>query len=34
MSEPLHIEQGVTNTNGAMGSGLAWDERAVERFSV
>jgi mandelate racemase len=34
MSEPLRIEQGVANTNGATGSGVAWDEHAVERFSV
>jgi mandelate racemase len=34
MSEPLHIEQGMANTNGATGTGVAWNEGAVERFSV
>jgi mandelate racemase len=34
MSEPLHVEQGMTNTSGATGTGVAWNESAVERFSV
>jgi mandelate racemase len=34
MSEPLHIEQGMANTSGATGTGVAWNEGAVERFSV
>jgi mandelate racemase len=34
MSEPLRIEQGMTNVNGAMGTGVAWNESAVERFAV
>jgi mandelate racemase len=34
MSEPLRIENGMANVSGAMGTGVAWDESAVERFAV
>jgi mandelate racemase len=34
MSEPLQIDQGMATLNGVMGSGVAWNESVVERFSV
>jgi len=34
MSEPLRIENGMANVSGAIGTGVAWDESAVERFAV
>lgn len=32
MSEPLEIRNGMTNVEGTMGTGVAWNEEAVERF--
>jgi mandelate racemase len=34
MSEPLQIKSGFALVGGATGAGVAWDETAVERFSV
>ena len=34
MSEPLQIKNGFALTGNVTGSGVAWDEKAVERFSV
>jgi mandelate racemase len=34
MEGPLPIEDGMASINGVTGSGVAWNERAVERFSV
>ena len=34
VAEPLVIENGLANVNGSMGSGVAWNERAVERFAA
>jgi mandelate racemase len=34
MSEPLAIMKGMANVEGAMGTGVAWNEKAVERFSA
>jgi mandelate racemase len=34
MAEPLTIENGMASVAGAMGSGVAWNESAVERFLV
>ena len=34
MSEPLEINKGMANIEGSMGSGVAWNEKAVERFSA
>jgi mandelate racemase len=34
MSEPLQIKSGFALVGGATGTGVAWDEKAVERFSV
>ena len=34
ISEPLRIEAGMANVSGASGSGVEWNESAVERFSV
>ncbi len=32
MSEPLEIYEGMTNLEGSTGTGVAWNESAVERF--
>ena len=32
MSEPLAIADGKINLGGAMGTGVAWNEQAVQRF--
>jgi mandelate racemase len=34
LAEPLRIEQGVARIDGVLGSGVEWNERAVERFCV
>jgi mandelate racemase len=34
MSEPLRIDAGMADVNGATGSGVAWNESAVERYAV
>ena len=34
MREPLVVENGMANVAGALGTGVAWNESAVERFSV
>ena len=34
VEEPLSIENGVANLAGAMGTGVAWNESAVQRFTV
>jgi mandelate racemase len=34
ISEPLQINSGLAHVNGASGTGVAWDEKAVERFSA
>ena len=34
MTEPLQIKSGFAFVSGATGTGVAWDEKAVERFSV
>ncbi len=32
LSEPLEIKNGMADPQGAIGTGVAWDEKAVERF--
>jgi mandelate racemase len=34
MGQALEIENGMANVEGSMGSGVAWNEEAVERFSA
>ena len=34
VEEPLSIANGVANVAGAMGTGVAWNESAVQRFAV
>ena len=34
LSEPLQIKSGFAFVGDATGSGVAWDEKAVERYSV
>ncbi len=34
LAEPLHIEGGMADIDGVMGSGIAFDEEAVARFAV
>jgi mandelate racemase len=34
LSEPLSVEHGVADVASAIGTGVAWNENAVERFSV
>lgn len=34
LAEPLQIKSGLALVGGATGTGVAWDETAVERFSV
>ncbi|HEV3383324.1 MAG TPA: enolase C-terminal domain-like protein [Gemmata sp.] len=33
LSEPLQIKEGMAIVDGVVGSGVSWDEKAVERFS-
>jgi mandelate racemase len=32
LAEPLQIEQGMAKVEGVVGTGVAWNEQAVERF--
>ena len=32
--EPLKIQDGMAVVDGAIGTGVAWNEKAVERYSV
>ena len=34
LSEPLKVEDGMAVVDGAIGTGVSWDEEAVERYSV
>jgi mandelate racemase len=34
MSEPLTIKDGLTAIDGVLGTGVAWNEKAVERYSA
>ena len=34
MSQPLEIRNGMANVNGAMGTGVEWNEKALERFAA
>jgi mandelate racemase len=34
LSEPLKVKDGVALVDGAVGTGVSWDEEAVERYSV
>jgi mandelate racemase len=34
LSDPLKVEDGVALVDGAIGTGVSWDEEAVERYSV
>jgi mandelate racemase len=34
LSEPLKVEDGVALVDGAIGTGVSWNEEAVERYSV
>jgi mandelate racemase len=34
LREPLVVENGMANVTGVLGSGVAWNEDAVQRFSV
>jgi len=34
IAEPLQIEQGMATVKGVFGTGVAWNEQAVERFSA
>ena len=34
LTEPLHVENGMAQLGGASGTGVAWNEAAVERFLV
>ena len=34
LSDPLRIEDGVAVVGAAVGTGVCWDEKAVERYSV
>jgi mandelate racemase len=34
LEAPLHIENGMASVTGATGSGVSWNESAVERYSV
>ena len=34
MLEPLVIMNGMANVNGSLGTGVAWNEKSVERFAV
>ena len=32
LKEPLVVERGTTNVSGVLGTGVAWDEAAIQRF--
>jgi mandelate racemase len=32
LAEPLQIEQGMATVKGVVGTGVAWNEQAVERY--
>lgn len=34
LNEPLKVEDGVALVDGAIGTGVSWDEEAVERYTV
>jgi mandelate racemase len=34
LGEPLAVERGMADCSGAVGTGVAWNESAVERFAV
>ena len=34
IAEPIRVEQGMAMVDGALGSGVSWNEKAVTRFSV
>jgi len=34
IAEPLHVRNGIADVAGAMGTGVAWNESAVERYAV
>jgi len=34
LAEPLRIESGMAIVNGAVGTGVAWNDAAVERFAA
>jgi hypothetical protein len=34
MEQPLRIENGMAMIDGALGTGVAWNEAAVARFSA
>jgi mandelate racemase len=34
IAEPLEVVQGMASINGATGTGVAWNERAVEQFAL
>ena len=34
LEDPLRIQDGLTVLDGANGSGITWNEEAVERFSA
>jgi mandelate racemase len=34
LAEPLHIEQGMAIVEGVTGTGVAWNEKAVEQFVI
>jgi mandelate racemase len=34
MAEPLVVAHGMANVTGTIGTGVAWDEAAVQRYSV
>jgi mandelate racemase len=34
LAEPLQIEQGIANVETVIGTGVAWNETAVEKFLI
>lgn len=34
LAEPLHVEKGMGVVRGATGTGVEWNEEAVERFAA
>ena len=34
LAEPLSLENGMSDVGGVLGTGVAWNEAAVARFSV
>jgi len=34
LEEPLAVENGLANVTGTLGTGVAWNESAVERFAA